>query len=111
MRYFLLFSIFFILCLNITEAQTNAGIPDASTVLVVYREPVDENDSLGLMSLAIKDYYQNARGIPESNIVSLQLPRKPINVGDWSDPHIVKLGFDNEYIEDSTRINENKCLI
>lgn len=58
MRYFLLFSIFFILCLNITEAQTNAGIPDASTVLVVYREPVDENDSLGLMSLAIKDYYK-----------------------------------------------------
>lgn len=49
MRYFLLFSIFFILCLNITEAQTNVGIPDASNVLVVY----DANSDTSAM---IKDY-------------------------------------------------------
>jgi hypothetical protein len=102
MKHFLLFSLFFILCMNIAEAQTNAGIPDASTVLVVYREPVDLNDSLGIMLEEIKDYYQLRRGIPETNILSLQLPRREISVGDWSDLHVVKLGYSDEYIQDST---------
>ncbi len=85
---------------NITEAQTNAGIPDASTVLVVYRVPVDESDTL---SQSIMQYYVNARGIPfPQNVVPLTLPRREISVGDWSDPHIVKLGYNDEYIQDST---------
>lgn len=99
MKNLLLLSFLLLLNYNITEAQTNAGIPDASTVLVVYRVPVDESDTL---SRAIKDYYQNARGIPESNIVPLQLPRREISIGDWSDPHVVKLGYNDEYIQDST---------
>lgn len=102
MKNFLRLSILLVLCCNIIEAQTNAGIPDASTVLVVYREPVDENDTLGIISEAIKDYYQLRRGIPETNILSLQLPRREISVGDWSDPHVVKLGYSDEYIQDST---------
>jgi len=51
----LLFSVLIFLCVNFAEAQTNAGIPDASTVLVVYRLPVDESDTL---SLSIANYYQ-----------------------------------------------------
>ena len=99
MRNLLLFNFLLLLSWNITEAQTNAGIPDASTVIVVYREPVDENDTLGIISKAIKDYYQLRRGIPETNILSLQLPRREISVGDWSDPHVVKLGYSDEYIQ------------
>ncbi|NWG28107.1 MAG: hypothetical protein HXY48_06170 [Ignavibacteriaceae bacterium] len=99
MKNILLLGFLLLLCFNITEAQTNAGIPDASTVLVVYREPVDEGDTL---SQSIANYYKNARGIPAINFVPLQLPRREINVGDWSDPHVVKLGYSDEYIQDST---------
>jgi len=59
-------------------------------------------NSSSALSDSIKDYYQNARNIPESNILGLPLPRKVISVGDWSDPHVVKLGFDDQNIVDST---------
>lgn len=42
----LLFSILFFLCINFAEAQTNAGIPDASTVLVVYNGNSGISDSV-----------------------------------------------------------------
>jgi hypothetical protein len=94
MKYILLFSFVFILCLNIADAQTNAGIPDASTVLVVFNGNSTLSDS-------IMQYYVAARGIPyPQNVVELQLPRREINVGDWSDPHVVKLGYSDEYIQD-----------
>ena len=113
MRQFLFVTILSFLCFYLTEvsAQTNANIPGPENVLVVYKAP-DPNNPADTISRAIKDYYVAARNIPAINVVpGLELPRKVITVGDWSDPHIVKLGFDNEYIEDSTRINENKCLI
>ncbi len=47
-----------------SQEPTYAGLPDSSHVLVVYNE-------LSTTSIAIKNYYQNARGIPESNIVKL----------------------------------------
>ena len=48
----------------------------------------------------IKDYYINARGIPNTpNTLGLQLPRREISVGDWSDPHVVKLGYSDEYTQ------------
>jgi hypothetical protein len=97
MKNILLLGFLLLLSYNITEAQTNAGIPDASTVLVVYRVPTDESDTL---SQAIMQYYVAARGIPyPQNVVELQLPRREISVGDWSDPHVVKLGYSDEYIQ------------
>lgn len=47
----LLVFILFLLGFNIAEAQTptDAGIPESQHVLVVYKEPIDENDSLGII--------------------------------------------------------------
>jgi hypothetical protein len=87
--------LFLFLCYNLAEAQTNANIPGPENVLVVYNENSDT-------SVMIKDYYVEARGIPSSNIFPLALLRKVMNVGNWSDPHVVKLGFDNQNIVDST---------
>ncbi len=97
MKNVLLF-IFFLpnLCFNAADAQTNAGVPDPSTVLVVYNTNSDT-------SIMIKNYYIQAQNIPAINVVpGLQLPRREISVGDWSDPHVVKLGYNDEYIQDST---------
>ena len=41
-----------------------AGLPGPENVLIVYKKPIDENDTLGLISQVIKDYYQQSRGIP-----------------------------------------------
>ena len=99
MKTIFLFFVLFYCAANSIHSQepTNAGIPDASTVLVVYRLPIDESDTL---SQAIMEYYKNARGIPASNLVGLNLPRREISVGNWSDPHIVKLGYSDEYIQE-----------
>lgn len=96
MKHFFLFCFFFLLCFSIAEAQTNANIPSPENVLVVYNANSDTSEM-------IMEYYVEARGIPSPlNVLQLQLPRKVINVGDWSDPHVVKLGFDNQNIQDST---------
>lgn len=97
MKHIILSYFFFLLCYhNIADGQTNANIPGPENVLVVYNRNVALSDS-------IMHYYVNARGIPyPTNVVELDLPRKPISVGDWSDPHIVKLGFDDQNIVDST---------
>ncbi len=95
MRFLLLISLLLFLCYKVANAQTNAGIPDPSTVLVVYNANSDT-------SIMVKNYYVQARNIPAINVVHLQLPRREISVGDWSDPHIVKLGYNDEYIQDST---------
>ena len=66
----LYFSVFFLFLLTVNaqiQVPTDAGIPDANHVLVVY-------NSLSDTSLMVKNYYQNARGIPSSNIVPLPLP-------------------------------------
>lgn len=102
MKKLIIFSLFFVLYFGISKAQTNANIPGPENVLVVYRLP-DQDNPADTISRAIKDYYINARGIPSStNVLGLPLPRKVISVGDWSDPHVVKLGFDDQNIVDST---------
>ncbi|NCQ18358.1 MAG: hypothetical protein COZ80_00650 [Ignavibacteria bacterium CG_4_8_14_3_um_filter_37_9] len=68
MKHVLLFCFFFFLCLNIVEAQTNANIAGTENVLVVYRGPVNESDTI---SQGVKNYYQNAHNIPNKNIVGL----------------------------------------
>ncbi len=41
-------------------------------------------------------------GIYRLKCLGLELPRSVINLGDWSGNHVVKLGFDNQNIVDST---------
>ncbi|MDY0083417.1 MAG: TIGR03790 family protein [Ignavibacteriaceae bacterium] len=104
MKHFLFVTALFLLCSSLAniQAQTNANIPGPENVLVVYKLP-DPNNPADTISRAIKDYYVNARNIPAINVVpGLDLPRKVISVGDWSDPHVVKLGFDDQNIVDST---------
>jgi len=73
MKHFLLLCLLLLVCYNITDAQTPtfADPPGPEHVLVVYKTPSDGNDTLGLVSEAVKDYYQLKRGIPNSNIVEL----------------------------------------
>lgn len=95
MKLLFIICLFFAFYYSISKAQTNANIPGPENVLVVYNENSDT-------SLLIANYYKEARNIPSSNILPLPLPRKVISVGDWSDPHVVKLGFDDQNIVDST---------
>jgi len=96
MKHLFFLSLFLFLCSIIAEAQTNENIPGPENVLVVYNENSDTSEM-------IMEYYVNARGIPSStNVLPLSLPRRIINLGDWSGNHVVKLGFDNQNIVDST---------
>ena len=73
MKYFFILCFFFLLCYNVTEAQTYANIPGPENVLVVYKKPVDQFDTLGNISQAVMNYYVNARGIPGVNELNKQL--------------------------------------
>lgn len=64
MKHLLSFFLFLFLCFNIAEAQTNANAPGPENVLVVYNTNSDT-------SILVKNYYRDARGIPESNICPL----------------------------------------
>ena len=100
----LLFSIIFLLYISYVEAQTN--IPDSSHVLVVYKAPTSENDTLGLISEAVKDYYQLRRGIPESNIVALNsLFNEWITDPETQDSHYIELRQQGEAIVDTFNVN------
>jgi uncharacterized protein (TIGR03790 family) len=67
MKRFIIISLFFLLFLNFSEAQTNANIAGPENVLIIYNK-------LDQTSTDIKDYYQNARNIPESNILGISIP-------------------------------------
>jgi hypothetical protein len=96
MKSFFIISFFILFCAISLKAQTNANIPGPENVLVVYNANSDTSEM-------IMEYYVEARGIPNPlNVLPLQLPREVISVGDWSDPHVVKLGFDDQNIVDST---------
>ena len=67
MKKFFFFVLFFILCINITEvrSQTYANLAGPENVLIVFnsQDPISE---------AVKNYYVNARGIPDPlNVVDL----------------------------------------
>lgn len=90
--YFFLFALFLLTVQAQAQDPTDAGIPDANHVLVVY-------NSLSDTSLMVKNYYQTARGIPESNIVPLPLPESiPITINDTT--HIVGLAQETDIIRD-----------
>jgi uncharacterized protein (TIGR03790 family) len=103
-----LFSILFILCISFADAQspTDAGIPESQHVLVVYKQPIDENDSLGLVSEAVKNYYVSARNIPSSNIVRLPLPDS-IEITIENETHWVGLRQETDIIRDIYQHNIN----
>ncbi len=64
MKHFYVSCFLFFLCSTIADAQNYMNIPGPENVLVVY-------DSLDQTSIDIKDYYQNARNIPSTNVVAL----------------------------------------
>ena len=107
MKHFLFSVIFIFLCLNLAEAQTNANISGPENVLVVYKQPSSPTDTLGWISDSIKNYYQNARGIPEINIVPLNsLISHNITVGGST--HNVIIAEGGNIIRDSiNHINGN----
>lgn len=81
----------------ISEAQTptDAGIPDANHVLVVYKLPESQADTI---SIGLANYYKNRRGIPANNIVGLYLPDTTITINDTT--HIVGLAQETDIIRD-----------
>ena len=76
-----------------SQEPTNAGIPDANRVLVVYNSNSDT-------SLMVKNYYVAARGIPDPlNVVGLPLPDSiEINFNDIS--HWVGIRQGSDIIRD-----------
>ncbi|BDQ03787.1 MAG: hypothetical protein HRF52_14460 [Ignavibacterium sp.] len=105
------FTILFLLSLynHIVEAQqtpTFADPPGPEHVLVVYKEPTGLTDTLGFVSDSVKEYYKDARQIPESNILGLT----NLIDDDIYDPvsnitHRIILDQQGEIIRDS--INQN----
>lgn len=82
---------FFVLFISVnytirSQEPTYASLPDSSHVLVVY-------NSLDQTSIDVKDYYKNARRIPELNILPLDLPES-ISITYEGVEHIV--GIDDE---------------
>ncbi|MBT8380559.1 MAG: hypothetical protein KJN64_15230 [Ignavibacteria bacterium] len=71
---------------------TNANIATPENVLIVYRLPRSQGDT---MSFHIANYYKQVRNIPETNIIGLNLPLiKEIN------GHTIKMLFYDELIHD-----------
>lgn len=89
---------FFILSLFLFAVQiqaqipTDAGIPDANQVLVVY-------NSNSLVSDSVMQYYVDARNIPSSNIVPLPLPDS-IDITIDNETHWVGLAQETDIIRD-----------
>jgi len=83
MKHILVSCFFFLLCYNVTEAQTKANIPGPENVLVVY-------NSLDQTSIDIKEYYISARNIPAVNVVGLEnLMRKEITINGVMHPVVI----------------------
>jgi hypothetical protein len=92
-----LITFFFLFVLNnntiLSQEPTDAGIPDANHVLVVY-------NSNSLVSDSVMQYYVAARGIPVSNICPLD------SLDSWEitiegETHIVGLAQETDIIRDT----------
>jgi len=82
-----------------SQEPTDAGIPDANHVLVVYNSNSSVSDS-------VKNYYRDARNIPASNIVPLPLPVYQDITIDGS-THRVKIVQATDIIQDSVNNANN----
>ncbi|MGQ9644866.1 MAG: hypothetical protein ACUVT3_13495 [Ignavibacterium sp.] len=91
MRQIITLCLLFLLYYDVTEAQTYANIPGPENVLVVY-------NSLDTISFLVTNYYKNARNIPTSNIVALNLPDTIITINDTT--HTVGLAQQTDIIRD-----------
>jgi hypothetical protein len=90
----LLFSVLFILCFDLAEAQQS--LPDSSNVLVVY-------NLLDQTSIEVKNYYKLKRGIPSTNIFPLDsLFNMWITDPATQDSHYIVLDQQGEIIKDET---------
>ncbi len=85
MKHLLVSFFFFLIYYNATEAQTYANIPGPENVLVVWNSSSSVSDS-------VKNYYRDARGIPESNIVGIYLPDTNITINNETHPVIIAEG-------------------
>ena len=78
-----------------SQEPTYAGLPDSSHVLVVY-------NSLDQTSIDVKDYYKNARHIPEDNIVPLnELIDEWFTYGGTS--HWIEIVQSGDILKDTTQ--------
>jgi len=94
--FFFLLTFLLITVVSELKAQTYADLPGPENVLVVYKQPVDDQDTLGLISEAVKDYYKTARNIPVSNILGLNsLISHNINIDGVTHPVIIAQETDN----------------
>jgi uncharacterized protein (TIGR03790 family) len=103
MRYFITVLFIALLCQKLMEAQTKTytGLPGPENVLVVYKIP-NPNDPADTISRAVKDYYKEARSIPDINIFPITSlpPREILNYN--GEDHVIKIVQSGDIIQDST---------
>ena len=80
-----------------SQTATDLNYPEPKHVLVVYKTPSSQSDSIGLISKDVKDYYINKYDIPSQNVVGLTLPDEVTYEG-----HVVRLYRKAEIIKDTT---------
>ncbi|MBS4014468.1 MAG: hypothetical protein KGZ97_12060, partial [Bacteroidetes bacterium] len=98
---FCLFCFVCFFCLTKTDAQTYAGFPDSSHVLVVFNSNSDT-------SALIANYYQTARGIPAENIVGLQgLTNEWFTYGGTS--HRIEIVQSGDILKDTTQAWDDRA--
>jgi len=107
--FLLIFVLFLFLCNHITEAQqtpTFADPPGPEHVLVVYKQPIYGDDTLGNVSEDVMEYYVNARNIPGTNILGLEnLINDDIYDSVSNTTHRIILDQQGEIIRDTNNAN------
>ncbi len=102
MKFFPALLVFLFLCASYSNAQTPtyAGIPGQENVLVVYKQPTSLQDTLGLISDSVKEYYRLARNIPAANVIfpGLRFPDTTFSVDGVT--HTVGLRQGSDIIRD-----------
>jgi len=107
MKNSLLFLSLFIFCTISTVAQTPtfADPPGPEHVLVVYKQPTDDTDTLGNVSEDVMEYYVSARNIPGTNILGLEDLVDTVSITHEGVTHLIKLTQQGEIIRDMNNAN------
>lgn len=102
MKYFISVLFIALLCQNLTEAQTPtyADLPRPENVLVVYKAKENQQDTLGIISDSVMQYYKTVRNIPSENIISpgLRFPDTTLTIN--GETHSVGLAQVSDIIRD-----------
>ncbi|MCZ7611750.1 MAG: hypothetical protein M5U17_16530 [Ignavibacterium sp.] len=106
MKNSLLFLSLFIFCTISAVAQTPtfADPPGPEHVLVVYKVP-DPNNPADTISRAVKDYYVDARNIPDYNVVHLTELDTLTDITHNGVTHTIYLDQQGEIIRDTNNAN------